>query len=412
MLPLARLLGGGRYGYELGQRLGRYPHVVRPDPAQTSLVWIHASSVGEVRAAVILIEALLATDQHLRIVLSSTTEQGREMALDQLGSGIPCILAPLDVRPAVSRALRLLHPALYIGLETELWPMFLSSLDQAGVPRLLLNGRLSERSFARYLRIRSFMRPLVAGFHALAVITAADGKRFAGLGGAATKIQVCGNLKYDMPAEHAATKRQQLRTRLGIGPQQALFLCGSTHAGEEALLLQVFQELAAEFDLIWIVAPRHLERLNAVECLFRQVGLAYDRYSALPRQPRGSSVVLVDTMGDLADLYAAADHIFCGGSLVNRGGHNIMEAARWGRPVCFGPHMHDFDDAAKLLLENGGGFQIDDASALAALLRSHHASPQKYRLACMRAAETAASQRGAVARQVALVRQHLEHGQG
>lgn len=409
LLPFSRLLGG-RYGYKVEQRLGR--HSLREKNAgeiQQPLLWIHASSVGEVQAAVILVNALLVGDTAPRILLSTTTEQGHRMARDRLGASVVSVLAPLDVAPAVERVIRFFRPDLYIGLETELWPVLLTTLDREGVPRLLLNGRLSERSFVGYLRIRPFVAPLVGGFKALAVITKTDGERFAALGAPEARMRVCGNLKYDMPVDKGDEKRRQLRRLLGLDGRHVL-VCGSTHDGEEALLLPVFLELAAEMDLVWIVAPRHLERLAAVTSFFQQNGLYFDRYSEFSRKPRAYQVVLVDTMGDLADLYCAGDHLFCGGSLVDRGGHNIMEAARWGRPVCFGPHMKDFADAARLLQESGGGFQFTDPAALTALLRHHHAHPEEYRRACVRAAEAAAGQRGAVARQVALVRRYLREG--
>ncbi len=405
LLPFSRMLGG-RYGYELGQRLGRYRAGLRTAAIQEPTLWIHASSVGEVQAAIILVSALLDWDKTLRIVLSSTTEQGHRMATDRLGSRVSCVLAPLDLEPAVRRAIRLFRPDLYIGLETELWPVLLTALDRSGVPRLLLNGRLSERSYLRFLRIRSFVQPLVTGFQSLAVITTADGQRFAGLGASEARIRVCGNIKYDMPVEQVEQKRHQLRQRLSLEGQR-IFLCGSTHEGEEALLLPVYRELAAECGLVWIIAPRHLERLAAVVSLLRGAGLSFDLYSELSQKKRAHDVVLVDTMGDLADLYCIGDHIFCGGSLVDLGGHNIMEAARWGRPVCFGPSMKHFDDVVRLLRDNGGGFQVADAAELTALLRHHCQHPDAYQLACVRAAETAAGQRGAVAHQVALVRQCL-----
>lgn len=408
LLPLARFLGG-RYGYGLGQRLGRYQPAIRPDAVPAPFLWIHASSVGEVQAAIILITALSGSNKAVGIVLSTTTEQGRKMAAARLGSTIPCVLAPLDFPPAVQRALRFFRPALYIGLETELWPVMLTALDRAGVPKLLLNGRLSERSLERYLHVPGFIGPLVAGFQALSVITADDGARFVSLGAPRSKIRVSGNLKYDMPAENGEEKRQRLRLRLGAA-DESVFVCGSTHEGEEELLWPVVQTLSGEWPLIWVVAPRHLERIPAVCSFFRHLGLEYDLYSELARIPRTRKVVLVDTMGDLADLYCAGDYIFCGGSLVDRGGHNIMEAARWGRPVYYGPNMKDFKDAAGLLRDNGGGFQVADPQALLTLLRHHHSHPEAYLQACRQAAETAASQRGAVARQVALVFQCLEGG--
>lgn len=410
LLPLLNRLGG-RYGYELEQRLGRYRLPALASDAGAPTLWLHASSVGEVQAALILIDALLALDTPVRLVLTSTTEQGHRMALARIGDRVPCYLAPLDLAPAVNLAIRTLRPDLYIGLETELWPVLLTTLAQNGVPKLLLNGRLSERSLRRYQYVPAFIQPLVAGFQALAVITVADGHRLAALGASPANIQVCGNLKYDMPAEEGAAKRRQLRDRLGITAEQAVFLCGSTHEGEEELLLPVYRALAGACSLIWLVAPRHLERLAALESLFNRVGLPFDRYSQLAGQPRQHAVVLIDTMGDLAELYCAGDYLFCGGSLVDRGGHNIIEAARWGRPVCFGPFTKDFHDAATLLQESGGGFQVADAEALTTCLLHLHHHPAAYRQACERAASVAAAQQGAVARQVALVRQWLPRRQ-
>jgi len=406
LLPLAGLLSE-RYGYGLEQRLGRYQPAMKPETANAPLLWIHASSVGEVQAALILINALLDTGQAVRIVLSSTTEQGQKMAAARLGTKISCVLAPLDFPPAVRQALRFFRPSLYIGLETELWPVMLTTLGQTNVPKLLLNGRLSERSLQRYLKIPHFIGPLVAGFRALAVITPEDGARFVALGAGEGAVHVCGNIKYDMPANQGAEKRRLLRQRLGVS-DQPVFLCGSTHEGEEELLWPVVRTLSQEWPLVWVVAPRHLHRLPAVVSFLRQNGLAYDLYSELDSRPRVQSVVLVDTMGDLADLYCAGDYLFCGGSLVKRGGHNIMEAARWGRPVYYGPNMKDFKDAARLLRDNGGGFQVTDSQALLTLLRWHHTHPDAYNLSCRQAAETAAGQRGSVARQVALVLQVLE----
>ncbi|MDD2466944.1 MAG: glycosyltransferase N-terminal domain-containing protein [Desulfobulbus sp.] len=408
LLPLARLFGG-RYGYGLEQRLGRYQPGMRLDGSPAPLLWIHASSVGEVQAALILIKTLLGTGKSVQIIVSSTTEQGQKMAAARLGTTIPCVLAPLDFPPAVQRAIHFFRPTLYIGLETELWPVMLTALGQTSVPKLLLNGRLSERSLKRYLHVPGFIRPLVAGFQALSVISADDGVRFVALGAPKSKVRVSGNLKYDMPAENNEEKRQQLRLRLGAS-RGAVFLCGSTHDGEEELLWPAVQPLLREWPLIWVVAPRHLERLPAVISFFRRVGIDYHLYSELTHTTPTHRAVLVDTMGDLADLYCAGDYIFCGGSLVDRGGHNIIEAARWGRPVYYGPYMKDFKDAAELLRDNGGGFQVKDSQALLALLRLHHSHPEAYNQACQRALATAASQHGSVDRQVALVLQCLESG--
>ncbi|WP_169737378.1 3-deoxy-D-manno-octulosonic acid transferase [Desulfobulbus elongatus] len=402
--PLIEAIGG-RFAYGIGQRLGRYPEIASVARPGVRTVWLHASSVGEVQAAIILAHALLDTAIDVSIVVSSTTEQGHRLASSRLPAAT-CILAPLDLPQAVRRALRAVRPDCYLCLETELWPVMLTEVRQAGIPMLLLNGRISQRSFRRYRRIRGFLAPLLDGFRQVAVISEADRERYAALGVPAARIWVCGNLKNDMEARSPDQVRAANRRRLGVDAER-VFLCGSTHEGEEEQLLEVFRALAARGPAVWVIAPRHLERLPAVAALLRRAGMAFDLFSALAAQGRRANVVVVDTMGDLADLYAGGDYVFCGGSLVDRGGHNIVEAARWGRAVYFGPHMKDFQDAADTLVQAGGGFRVADARELTALLLAHVDAPDEYATACARAADMAAGQRGAVARQAALVREVL-----
>lgn len=407
-LPLLRPWGG-RYGYGLEERLGRYPRDAGEAVAGCPTLWIHASSVGEAQAAIILILELLKTCDRGQIILTATTEQGNKLARSRLPASVRCLMAPLDCPQPVRQALQALRPDIYICLETELWPVMLTEVAARGIPLLMLNGRLSERSYSRYgryCRVRSFMHSLLGGFQTVAVISEADGQRFRGLGVPPSRIQVCGNLKYDMEAAHPQQVRADVRLGLGAA-DQALFVCGSTHEGEEQLLLPVYRRLQAAFPVLWVLAPRHLERLPVVAEFLDRAGLAFDRYSDLATRARRAGVVLVDTMGDLADLYAGGDYIFCGGSLVEEGGHNVIEAARWGRPVYFGPSMKDFRDAADMLIAAGGGFEVADVGELTALLLHHHAHADLYQAACAQAALVVARQRGAVARQAALVRQAL-----
>jgi len=396
---------GGRFAYGIAQRLGRYAGVNLAARPGARTIWLHASSVGEVQAAIILTDVLLKILGDVTIVVTSTTEQGHRLASGKLPSAI-CLMAPLDLPQAVRRALRILRPDCYVCLETELWPVMLTEARRAGIPMLLLNGRMSSRSFRRYLRIRGYLASLLDGFRQVAVISEADGQRYAALGVPESRLAVCGNLKHDIEAVSPDQVRAASRQRLGVDAER-VFLCGSTHEGEEEQLLEGFQALAMLGPAVWVIVPRHLERLAAVEALLGKAGLAFDLFSTLRDQVRRANVVVVDTMGDLADLYAGGDYVFCGGSLVDRGGHNIVEAARWGRAVYFGPHMKDFQDAADLLVQAGGGFQVADGHALADLLRAHANAPEQYAAACARAADMAARQRGAVACQSDLVRKIL-----
>ena len=394
--------------YRYAERLGLYEDAAfGPDPA----VWVHAASVGEVQAALVLLGALAEKYGRHRFVLSCTTKQGHELARARLPQEVVCVMAPLDMPQAVDRAIRAIRPCLYICLETELWPLLLHRLRERGAPMLLLNARLSERSFSRYRKLGRAMAGVLNCFARIAPISEADAERFAGLGAASERLAVCGNVKFDLPfdAENAARLREAHRERLGLAPAERLLVCGSTHGGEEAALLAAFAEMPEIHKML--LAPRHLERLPEVEALFRAKNLAFVRWSALKAGRAGQGgerVVLLDTIGELADLYAAGDFCFCGGSLVpGVGGHNVMEAARWGRPVYFGPHMKEWRDAADLLVASGGGFMVPDAAALVGLIRAHLTDAASYENACAAARDTAAAQRGALARQMAIVAEFL-----
>ncbi|WP_339137891.1 MAG: glycosyltransferase N-terminal domain-containing protein [Candidatus Electrothrix sp. GW3-4] len=405
--------------WQVSQRLGRYQDV---DPSATAapraqLLWIHAASVGEVQAARALIAVLDDTLPEAEIFLTTMTRQGRAVAQSLLPSHVCCALAPLDISPAVDRALKLLQPNLYICLETEFWPVMLITMRKAGVPMLLLNGRISARSFAQYQRIKGTIKQVLAGFSAVGVIQEQDKDRFCQLGVPADRIQVCGNLKYGLrqpdSAEQAKKEYCQL---LGIQADEVVFLCGSTRSGEEELLLPVFTRLQEKYlgRLLWILAPRHLERLPEVMALLEQAGLGYELFSQFSLSSEGDSkerqgnIILLDRMGELARLYAVGDYIFCGGSLVNKGGHNIMEPIALRKPVFFGPYMQDFQDAVGLVLAAGAGVQVASPDDLSDRLLDYPVDAPVYEQACQAAEQLAQTQQGAVTRQAEMVSQVMK----
>jgi len=393
-------------GWDIERRLGRYSETNRAD--QQPLIWIHAASIGEVQAARALIPALADRHCGCRFFLTTMTRQGKKVALSQLPADVCCELAPLDTPQAVARALQTVRPNLYICLETELWPMMLTRISRAGVPMLLLNGRMSERSLSRYRRVRKTMAKLLSGFAGFAVIRQQDGERYRMLGAAESRIRVCGNMKYDLQVQdpgQTLTKYQQI---LNLGGE-TIFICGSTRSGEEKLLLPVYNRLRAEASagLVWIIAPRHLDRLAEVRTLLDSAGLEYDLLSGCFTHGRSRDIVLVDSMGELAELYSVGDYNFCGGSLVDKGGHNIMEPVRWQKPVYFGPFMNDFRDAVELVLSAGAGFQVKSADALVETISAHMRDRRPYQRACTAAAELAVSQQGAVRCQADMVIQLL-----
>ena len=393
-------------GWEIEQRLGRFPEIRRD--GHSTIIWIHAASIGEVQAARALIAALVAQQCGCRFVLTTMTRQGREVALSQLEADVCCGLAPMDTPQAVARALQTVRPDMYICLETELWPMMLTRTRQAGIPMLLLNGRMSERSCKQYLRIRKTMAELLTGFVGFGVIREQDGERYSMLGAAGNRIRVCGNMKYDLQVQEPQRIQAKNRQLLNLA-NETVFICGSTRSGEEKLLLPVYNRLRDEAvaGLLWIIAPRHLERLLEVRTLLDSAGLEYDLLSGCAARGRKENIVLVDSMGELSELYSAGDYNFCGGSLVDKGGHNIMEPVRWQKPVYFGPFMKDFQDAVELVLSAGAGFQVKDADELADCLLAHMRDPRQYQQACRSAEELARSQQGAVRRQTDMVMELL-----
>jgi 3-deoxy-D-manno-octulosonic-acid transferase len=364
-------LSQGKFNERLLERLGRYPNGLKPrnDSPDKRPVWVHAVSVGEVKAAVALVRRIQEQIPDVPLLLSTTTPAGRETAERLLGKEIPVIYYPLDFYLCVKRALRFFRPQLFIGLETELWPNFLYYADRLGSRLVLVNGRLSERSFNRYLKLKWFFSPLLKFFQLLLVRQAEDGRRFEQLGAPADRVRVLGNIKFDGLADQAGKALEiKIRRQLQLPEEARVLVAGSTRGGEEEMLAAVYERLRRRHpDLRLILAPRHLNRVPRIGAMLRRRGLAYALYSRMlaGRDGNRAPVILVDRMGDLFALYSVASLAFCGASLVPKGGQNILEAAAWGKPVFYGPHMEDFRDARQLLEAAGAGIPVRDPEELA-----------------------------------------------
>ncbi len=400
----------GRYRQGLAQRLGSIdvPERIKGRPLK---IWLHGASVGEVLLAKILIKELAAIFPEAAFVLSTMTDQGMEVARKQPADNILCIYAPLDLAGIVDRAIQRIEPSIYICLETELWPALLFKARRSGIKLVLLNGRMTARSFGRYQKVRSLMAQVLSSFSMIAVIQAGDAKRFIGLGAEPAKTRVTGNAKYDQQADSMTQETEETYlTWLNLQQGQPLFVAGSTHTGEEEMLLPVFLDLKKATGmeaLIWLVAPRHLQRLAEVEAFFKDRHVAYDLFSQVKSTTRKADIVLVDCMGDLAGLYSVASFVFCGGSLVDRGGHNIMEAAIFGKPVFYGSNMKDFQDAAELLESVGAGFPVSRPEELTESILYFMDHPEEYHAAGSRAREVAVAQQGSAKNQAQMVKDVL-----
>lgn len=393
----------GKHKVGLRQRLGFYQDIIKPKTGKL-VVWIHGASVGEVMVARTLAGKIKTVFPDVDLIISTVTEQGLKVAQGKFADMAQCVLAPLDLPEAADRAIETIRPDIYICLETELWPTLLTRLQANNTRLFLLNGRLSEKSSRRYRLIKDFAGKILGGFEAISTISATDADRFIGLGADRDKTIIAGNIKYDLPEPVApAETRAKWRQQFNLGDKQPVLIGGSTHTGEEKMLLEVFHKLKTTLpDLVLIIAPRHLNRQQDISSDFANSHADHDTLSSIKSRGRLTDIIIVDTIGDLAELYSAADIIFCGGSLVKRGGHNIIEAAMWGVPVLYGPNMKDFNDA-QLLLEGNGGLMVQTQVELADKIRELFTNPHLYKKLAAAAGITARSQQGAASKQLSPV---------
>lgn len=363
-------LSQGKYSNRLVERLGRYPQYLRPhdDATNSKPVWIHAVSVGEIKAAITLARRIKEQLPDVPLLVSTTTPAGRETAERLLGKEIPVIYFPLDFYPCVKRAVNFFRPRAFVALETELWPNFLFQADQSGSQLILANGRISNRSFSRYKHFRWFFRPILEKFKILLVRDPEDANRLIALGAIPEKVRVMGNIKYDGLLDQAReTGHSIIQQRLQLPDGRPVIVAGSTRGGEEAVLLAVYNRLKVDFpDLILILVPRHINRCPEIENLLQEQGISYQLYSRIisAEGRLKEAVILVDRIGDLFALYSLATLAFCGASLAPKGGQNIFEPAAWGKLVFYGPHMDDFIDAHRQLEAVGAGIMVRDQDEL------------------------------------------------
>lgn len=393
-----RALRAPAYARRWGERFGRVPAQGGP------LIWIHAVSVGETLAAVPLIRRLRAECPAARLLITTTTPTGSERVRAQFGAEVAHCYAPYDFPHAVRRFLDRVRPGLLIAMETELWPNLLHACARRGIPVVLANARLSARSAAGYGRVAALTRPMLAALTRVAAQTSADGERLLALGLAPEKLQVTGNLKFDLElGEDLRRSAAELRVAWGSGARP-IWLAASTHAGEDQLVLAAHRALLAQRpDALLVLVPRHPERFESVHRLCQREGFGIRRRSRGEAPNAGTQVLLGDTMGELLAFCGAVDLVFVGGSLVPVGGHNLIEPAAWGRPVLAGPHLFNFAEAAALLGEAGGLRICADGAALAAALGELLAQPERRAALGAAALAVAVANRGALERQWSVI---------
>jgi len=405
---ISKLIRRGNYRHKVGQRFGFYDAQVRARLKARRCTWIHAVSVGEVAVALKLIAKLRQLDPEFFCALTTTTTTGFQVATAEAGDGVEVLYSPLDFWPITRRAFALIQPVRVVLVEAEVWPNLAAEARDRRIPLALVNARLSRRSEARFQRFRSLIAPTFRCLDAICVQEPEDIARWIALGIPREKIHHVGSIKYD-PADVRLNPDLPLEilNRFGIDRDRPILFGGSTHAGEEEILAEIFQRLRADFPAFTlIVAPRHVERTTDIRGRIERLGLKVALRSEAGSSPLfAPDCLLLDTTGELQHWYAVATIVFVGKSLTARGGQNPVEPILAGKPVLFGPHMENFSALADALVTNNAAVQVRDPNSLqqqiAWLLRDREAA---LRLVA-NAQSVLARHNGATARTAAIVMQ-------
>ncbi len=393
---LFQMLRHGKYRRGLPQRLGVVPDHFRN--STTPSVWIHAVSVGEVLAVGELVLALRAQFPDRRIVISTTTDTGQKLAAARFGAE-NIFYFPFDFAFSSRCWIAALKPVLIVIAETEFWPNILRVADRSGARVAIVNARISDRSLPGYRRWKQFLTKILRNVDLFLAQTPEDGRRLVEIGAAGDRVLIGGNLKYDIPPPQAPPIVDQLRAAFAASGSTPVLVCGSTVEGapesEESFLTAAFNNvLASHPAAVMLLAPRHPERFDRVADMLRQTKTKFFKRSQWHGEPLRGAVLLIDSIGELSSLYALADIAFVGGSLVPRGGHNIIEPAQYGVPILVGPHTENFRDIVELF-QSRDAVRVVSSPDLSSAFLDLLANQSQRRELGRRAAETLASQRGA-----------------
>ncbi|MFH1665165.1 MAG: 3-deoxy-D-manno-octulosonic acid transferase [Candidatus Omnitrophota bacterium] len=378
-------------------------------------VWIHAVSVGEAVVAAKLALALKSRFGGVSVVVSTTTLTGNAM-IRKCGRGTVdgIFYYPFDMSFIVSRVVRLLDPSLYVIIETELWPNLLGELSRREVPVVLVNGRISDRSFRNYAKAKGIVRRILECVTYFCMQSEEDAERIVKLGAGPERVCITGNIKFDgqkgVP-EISGMKKNML----GFDDGDEILVAGSTHFPEETAIIDIYKELKKTYGgLKLVLAPRHIERTDAVRIYLEKCDLRYLLFSEISEKggkyPGKTDVVLVDTIGHLRELYSIASLVFIGGSLAKRGGQNPIEAAGWGKAIIFGPNMQNFRKVADIFLENRAAVRVKDASELGRVFDELLRDPSKREQMAENAGKVIKNNSGALDRTVESISEVFRRG--
>ncbi|MBI5103280.1 MAG: 3-deoxy-D-manno-octulosonic acid transferase [Nitrospirae bacterium] len=370
----------------------------------SSPIWVHAVSVGEVAASIPLINRLKAVYPGFPVIISTITDTGLKVALDRVPPDVEVIYMPFDISAILWRCLDRINPRLFIVIETEIWPNILRTAARRGVPALMLNGRLSEKSARGYSMVPGFTKTVLGCVSAFAMQSSADAERIEKIGAEKSRITVTGNFKFDMPDHNNIPTWAEVLT----GP---VIVAGSTHPGEEELIISALSVNLEFFkSLKLVLAPRHPARFGEVEALIRKSGVPFIKRSEIESGSRTAyedkNIILLDSIGELSSVYGAADVALIGKSFLGVGGQNPLEPASWGKPIICGPHMENFPFMREFI-EEGAAFQVEPTS-LARMIRNLLMEPEKAAEAGEKARRLYLKNAGAVDRSLEIIKPYLK----
>jgi 3-deoxy-D-manno-octulosonic-acid transferase len=405
-----RMVRRGNWAGGFGERFGRYNAPLKQALTNRDVVWLHAVSVGEVNLCVQLIRALEPLIPNYKLVVSTTTSTGMAELQRSLPSHISKIYYPIDRRKYVQRAMAVIHPEAVVLIEAEIWPNFLWALQRRNIPHFLVNARISPRSFRRYKWASSLFQPLFAGFDGVGAQSQADADRLIALGCRSESVEVIGSLKFGSAKveERRVLDVDGLLKQLGVSKSHLIWVCGSTHAGEEIILARTYQKLKSQFpNLFLVIVPRHQERGREVGQVLDDASVRFVYRKEMTRSmqfnPGDLECLLVNTTGELRAFYERADVVFVGKSLTASGGQNPIEPAAFGKPVVFGPNMENFPQVVPQFLTSGGAVQVEDEMGLMKAMIELLNDPERRQRMGVRAREVVHANRGGIERTAELI---------
>ncbi len=398
----------GRYRGHIEERLGFVSQKIIGRLSGSPRIWIHAVSLGEVKVAAAIIEALSSMMPNRSLILSTSTEHGRDLAEKTLGGKIPVVYAPVDFIGSVCRALSVVQPDIMVFLETEIWPAWLYEARRLGIKTALINGRISVRSVKAYSKLRGFFREVLSNFDVLSMITEGDADRIKTMGADPRRIEIHGNAKYDRFRGLADREMEtEIREILNIKASHPVFVAGSTRNGEETMVLSAYEKILKAFpDTLLIIVPRHIKRTTEIASLVEQRRLTYQLRTEFDGTDtrRTAGVVIINTFGELFRIYSVGTILFCGASLVPLGGQNVLEPAVWGKMVFYGPSMENFLDAKAILEKANAGIQVSGPAELAERAIWFLGHPEELKNAGERAREAVLSNQGAAKKHAEVIK--------